>query len=226
MRTLIPLACAAWVSASFLCSALAQDRFLEFSNSNETETFDLSTVQVAQPGRFTIVATTIGSPDVINLELNTLTTLSSYCAKPAGEHPAPKDILKLGPPDLPVQNIVVRESGTEKWVHWSYPYKKLAMGTAQDRLEKSIMLQCRTGSKTEAQLFMEHRAKITNGSRMKRLFDCKRGLMGMFFDESDDPAKAMTSPVIPDTFGAIQYTRVCIAVTRGKPYLSESRGRK
>ena len=50
---LIPLACAAWLVASCPCWASENgDRFLEFSRDSDTLTYDLSTVQMIQPGRF------------------------------------------------------------------------------------------------------------------------------------------------------------------------------
>ena len=227
MRTLIPLACAAWMIALCPCWAAEQDRrFLEFPNDNDTTTFDLSTVQIVQPGRFTVIATKIDSPDVMALELKALDTLRTYCARPAGKYPAPADLLTLGPPDMPVENIVVKSSRTSKWVYWSYPYKRLAMSTTQGLDEKGTILYCREQSKTEAQFFLERRAEITNGSRMKHLFDCRRGLSGMFFNNNDDSSKAITSAVKRGTFGEDKYFRVCVAVMHEMPYLPERSGKK
>ena len=127
---------------------------------------------------------------------------------------------------MPVENIVVKSTRTSKWVYWSYPYKRLAMSTAQGLDEKSTILYCREQSKTEAQLFLERRAKITNGSRMKHLFDCRRGLKGLFLDEKDNPSKAITSVVKRGTFGESQYFRVCVAVMNEMPYLPERPGKK
>jgi len=209
------------------CWAAEQDRrFLEFPNDNDTTTFDLSTVQIVQPGRFIVIATKINSPDVMALELKALDTLRTYCARPAGKYPAPADLLTLGRPDMSVENIVVKSSRTSKWVYWSYPYKRLAMSTAQGLDEKGTILYCREQSKTEAQFFLERRAEITNGSRMKHLFDCRRGLGGMFFNNNDDPSKAITSPVKRGTFGEDKYFRVCVAVMNEMPYLPEQPGKK
>lgn len=227
MRILIPLACAAWMIAFCPSQAAEQDRrFLEFPNDNDTTTFDLSTVQIVQPGRFTVIATKIYGPDVMALELKALDTLGTYCARPAGKYPAPADLLTLGRPDMPVENIVVKTSRTSKWVYWSYPYKRLAMSTAQGLDEKSTILYCREQSKTEAHFFLERRAEITNGSQMKHLFDCRRGLSGMFFNNNDDPSKAITSPVKHGTFGEDRYFRVCVAVMHEMPYLPERSGKK
>ena len=209
------------------CRAAEQDRrFLEFPNDNNTTTYDLSTVQIIQPGRFTVTATRIDSPDVMTLQLKALDTLRTYCARPAGKYPAPADLLTLGRPDMPVESIVVKISRTSKWVYWSYPYKRLAMSTEQGLDEKGTILYCREQSKTEAQFFLERRAQITNGSRMKHLFDCRRGLAGMFFDNNDDPSKAITSPVRRGTFGEDKYFRVCLAVMNEMPYLPEEPGKK
>ena len=227
MRTLIALAYAAWTVPLYPCWATEQDRrFLEFPNDNNTTTFDLSTVQIVQPGRFTVIATKIDSPDVVALELKVLDTLRTYCARPAGKYPAPADFLTLGRADMPVENIVVKSSRTDKWVYWSYPYKRLAMSTTQGLDEKSTILYCREQSKTEAQLFLERRAQIMNGSRMKHLFDCRRGLAGMFFDNNDDPSKAITSAVKRGTFGEDEYFRVCVAVMSEMPYLPQQSGKK
>ena len=44
-------------------------RFLESSGSGDTTTFDLNTVQKMQPGRFTIISTSIDEPDVMKFRL-------------------------------------------------------------------------------------------------------------------------------------------------------------
>jgi hypothetical protein len=67
---LSPLICTLWLLAS--CPSWASDetdRFVEFSHHGETTTYDLATVQMLQPGRFTIFSTSIDDPDVIKFEL-------------------------------------------------------------------------------------------------------------------------------------------------------------
>jgi hypothetical protein len=48
------------------------DRFLELSTDRDTTTYDLSTVQIIVPGKFTVIKTTIDDPDVMTLELTAL----------------------------------------------------------------------------------------------------------------------------------------------------------
>jgi hypothetical protein len=185
-------------------AAKQEDRFLEFLGDVGTTTFDLSTVQIIQPGRFSVVSTTIDYPWMMKFELKALSTLQTYCARPAGKYPAPADLLTLGPADMPVKSIE-----KQKIVSWEYPYKRLGkrMGIAfcgaQDQLDQ--------------------RAKITNGYRAKELFDCKRGLAGSFLDEIDkgDPSRVLTNVVPNNTILEIHYVRVCHVVTREWPYLSE-----
>jgi hypothetical protein len=42
-------------------------RFIEFPGGIDTTTYDLNTVQIIQPGRFTIVSAAIDSPDLRGL---------------------------------------------------------------------------------------------------------------------------------------------------------------
>jgi hypothetical protein len=219
-RTLIPSVFAAWMIVFCPCWAAEQyRRFLEFPNEDSTTSYDLSTVQIVQPGRFWIYSTTIDNPDVMEFELKALNILRAYCARPVGKYPAPADLFSLGPPDMPVKQIEVSRAADGKTLIWYYPYKRLGDGT------RLSFLICR-GSKTEAHYFLELRAEITNGSRRKQMFDCKRGLSGLFFNEHDDPSKAITSFVKPGTVGEDQYARVCLAVMNEMPYLPERPGLK
>ena len=86
------------------CSSLADEneRFVEFPwPGGKTRTYDLSTVQMIQPGRFTILSTSIDDADVMKFELKALYTLRSYCKRSDGSYPPPTDLFTLGPPDLP-----------------------------------------------------------------------------------------------------------------------------
>jgi hypothetical protein len=65
---------------------------------------------------------------------------------------------------------------------------------------------------------MNRRTEITNGLRMKELFDCKRGLLGIFRSEDDDPAKTLMIPVRPDTRGDRNYRAVCYRVMHELPF--------
>ena len=159
-----PLICTIWLVAS--CPSWAGDqggRFLEFQypDGKDTKTYDLNTMQIIQPGRFTIVSTTIDNPDVMRFELKVLDTLRSHCARPEGKYPAPADLLTLGPPNMPVQNIEVRSttlygSSRSKLVEWQYPYTRLALFNNQPR---SLFLHCNDHQDfSEVQnLFMQQR---------------------------------------------------------------------
>ena len=81
---------------------------------------------------------------------------------------------------------------------------------------------CKEREKTESELYEEQRASIMNGSRSKELFDCKRGLRGSFYPgEENDPAKALTDVVRPDTYTYRHYLGVCRRVMHELPYLPE-----
>jgi hypothetical protein len=132
------------------------------------------------------------------------------------KYPAPTDLLQLGPPDLPVQQIEV-ESGEShangyKMISWKYPYRGLSA-------KYGSWLHCKLGSRTENDLFMESYNLITNGFRSKEIYDCERGLSGSLLDENDDPTKALISPVRPGTYGEDYYRTVCLAVMHQEPYL-------
>jgi hypothetical protein len=225
---LIPLIYAAWLAASCPSWAVEQkDRFLEFRTGHGTLTYDLSTVQMIQPGRFTIISTTIDDPDVMKLKLKALDTLRTYCTRPDGQYAAPADLLALGPPDMPVKSIEVQSNQTKlagkiyqtKTVHWFYPYKRLALNT-QAGLEELPFLPLHCKGPSETKDYLDARSLITNGSRAKYLFDCNRGMMGLLLREDDDPAKAFTYFVkgggfVPD------YLSLCHNVTHEWPYLPE-----
>jgi hypothetical protein len=70
------------------CPALAEDeRFVEFpAPRGQTMTYDLSTVQTIQPGRFTIIGSEIDSGDVMRFELDVLDSLRAYCKRPDGKY--------------------------------------------------------------------------------------------------------------------------------------------
>jgi hypothetical protein len=210
LRQMLPLACGIYLVTT--CQLLASDqqhRFLEFQMGTRTETYDLATVQVISPGRFTIMETSIATPDVMKFELKVLKTLRTYCEYSDGKYPAPSDLFVLGPPDLPVQQIEVESSGTRrKHVQWEYPYSRY-IGHV------SGQANCKRGDDTEAKLFMEIYTLIVNGAQSKELFDCKRGLLGTFFFEGEPP---VSRPVEKDTYGFHFYKDVCRAVMHEEPY--------
>jgi hypothetical protein len=206
---LLPLICTIWLIA-YCCPSWAGDRrFLELpAFGRATTTFDLGTVQIIQPGRFTIIETTIDDPDVMKFKLKVLDTLRSYCARPEGKYPVPPDVFTLGPPDMPVKNIEVKHNHLKlKLVYWSYPYKVLAAFSPG-----FLGISC-VGSE-----YGVFRAQITNGIRTKHLYDCKRGLEGFVLDENDT-TKAVTGFVRKGTYAFEYYLSVCRAVTHEDPYV-------
>ena len=206
---LIPLAFAACLAGACPSWAGDQDeRFIEFlAAAGKTRTYDLSTVQMVQPGKFTIISTNIDDAETMKLELKVLSILKTYCGRPEGQYPAPTDAFVLGPPDMPVESIEV----TGNLVSWYYPYSRLGMLAGAH-------LVCRKNGRTEEESYDQQRALIMSGLRSKELFDCKRGLSGFFIDEHDDPAKAIIGRVRADTYVANYYLGVCSRVTHEKPF--------
>jgi hypothetical protein len=185
-------------------SAGQAGRFLEFPGSGDTTTFDLNTVQKMQPGRFTIISTSIDEPDVMKFRLKALDVVRSYCAFGDGKYPAPADLLTLGSPDKSVENIEVKN----KFVQWSYPYEGVPGG--------GVILACdRPADYTEA------RSLIINGTRTKYLYDCKRGLYGAFLHQNDDPTKAMTAFPPKGSIAFKYYLSACQAVTHEAAYMPQ-----
>jgi len=198
------------------------DRFLEIEENHDTLTYDINTVQLVAPGRFTIIHTTIDHPDVMKFELQVLATLKPYCTRADGNYPAPTDIFTLGVPDMPVDGIEVKTTHRVKMVSWNYPYKRLAMDI-EHGLERFEFLHCNDPVKTEAESYFETLSFIMNGFRSKELFDCKRGQAGFFLsgNENDDPAKIMTFFVSPNVKMYRIYVMVCAWVTHEAPYTPE-----
>jgi hypothetical protein len=227
MKVSLPILIA-WLAVSCPSWADEQDRrFVEFPNSTKTITYDLSTAQLIQPGKFSVMSTTIDNPDTMKLELKVLSALRQYCSSPDGKYSAPADVFTLGPPDMPVENIKVESGNTKiadraypyKIVSWSYPYIKFALKFEGHPAEQMpAVLDCKQIGRTENELYLERYSSITNGHRSKELFDCKRGLAGIFLNEDDDLAKAMLGPVRPDTYIAQYYDVVCYRVTHEMPY--------
>jgi len=82
-------------------------------------------------------------------------------------------------------------------------------------------MACGSRSLSQNEWYMQKRTLITNGVRAKELFDCKRALRGYFFDENDDPSKAFSTVVQPDTLGETEYIKVCSVVMHEMPYLPD-----
>ena len=220
---LFPLICTIWLVASCPSCAGDQDnRFVEFQfpGGNDTTTYDLNTVQIIQPGRFTIVSTAIDNPDVMKFKLNVLDILRTYCARADGKYPAPENIFTLGPPDMPVQSIDVGSNPTNlaKRILWSYPYRRLAVSMDHGLEQTFDILSCKQKSGKED---MSSWNMITNGTRQKILFDCKRGVMGFFFLDEKTEQPTLTGIVPKGTQVFEQYLSVCRAVTHEAPYMPE-----
>lgn len=186
-------------------------RFLQLRfGSAGTITFDLATVQLLQPGRFTIKATTMDDPDVMRFKLGVLKAAHAFCAHGVGKYSMPRSLLTLGPPDMPIRDIVVAKTKENwKYVLWSYPYLRLAIGSH----EYSSSLNCGRGSD-----YGQLQDAILNGLRDKELFDCDRGLSGTFLNQNDDPTKAITGFVPAGSIMEHLYYAVCRAVTHTEPY--------
>jgi hypothetical protein len=145
----LPLLCVMLLFSSCPGSALDEaNRFIEIPSDIEITAFDLSTVQVIQPGRFAVINTSIARPDIMKFKLKVLDTMRDYCARADGKYAA-------------------------------------------------------------------------NGIRSKYLFDCKRGLTGLFIHEDDDPAKVITFFVSQHTDLYTFYLAVCSRVMHEVPYLPE-----
>lgn len=80
-------------------------------------------------------------------------------------------------------------------------------------------LQCKQGAKTEEELYLQERAQIMNGFRYRELFDCKRGLIGDFNADEDDPSKAHMGVVRLQSYIGSFYREVCMRVMHETPYI-------
>lgn len=194
------------------------NRFIEISNETSTETYDLNTVQMISPGKFTIISTTINHLDVMKFRLGVYFTLKDYCERPAGEYDPPAELFTLGDTDMPIKKIEVRPH-LETWslVKWSLPYKRFAAQFPDIVVPYEELLYCGKSDGERSRHFLEAINKIMNGSRSKKLFDCKRGILGYFDSEKDDPQNArMLSFVRPGTIAFDHHAIVCFCVLIGE----------
>lgn len=192
----------------------SDNRFIEFQGPNDTTvSYDLATVEMIQLGRFTIVQITMDEPDAIKFKLKSLDMLMEYCSKPLGRYAVSKNVFILGSPDIPVREIEIKQSEfKEKVALWAYPYRRFAFS---DDTPELVNLSC--GNTTE---YTEIRNQIINGIRAKYLYDCKRGIDGMFLNQDhDDFTKVSTGFVRRGTYDAEYYEGVCRAVMKQSPYL-------
>ena len=224
--------------------AAEDERFVEFRElPAKTRTYDLRSVQMIQPGRFTILSTSIDDPDVMRFELKALDTLRNYCKRADGSYPAPTDLFTLGPPDLPIKNIEVKSYQSEsagsirqsKSAAWHYPYKRLAIegrgGFSQDEVD--FFCKDTINPKKDEEEYSKQRKSITNGTTEKELFDCKRGLRGHFVTFEDepvnsphrfwpsDPTNVHMDTLTPHSYNDTWYQGICLRVTHEKPYSPE-----
>jgi hypothetical protein len=219
--TLILALSAALFGNTLSSAAELADRFLELSTDRDTTTYDLNTVQVIVPGKFTVIKTTIDNPDVMTLELTALDAIRSYCAQPDGSYSPPDRLFTLGKPDMPVEQITVKSGQTElggkmyawKRVVWRMPYKRLAIGGSE---EWPSFFNC-VGPLVKSSDFEVKRSGILNGTREKMMYDCKHGVMGSFEYEEDDVSKAFLGTV---QGGFLRdYVALCRKLGTAEPYL-------
>jgi hypothetical protein len=223
---LVPSAClSALLALAGQTSTLGQNRWIELDFSEMTVTYDLTTVQMLDPGRFTIRSNTQDHPDVIRLRLAALTTLKSYCGRPDGEYAPPSELFTLGPPDMPVEHIKVETQPGHtpfKNVVWGLPYLRLAVNLKNGPEEDMAFFDCK-GPAVESpdKEYDEFRSIIMNGSASKVLYDCRHGIMGFFLNPDDPPSKAITIPGIGGAYLSA-YLRLCPAIVGGMPYMPNS----
>ena len=123
-RTIITLsAVATWFATSLNSFAGTIDgRFFEVPYESDTDTYDFSTVEIIQPGRFTIIKTAIDKPDVMRYKMNVLSAMRDYCKRIPKQYEPPSELSSYGLPDMPLKDVEVSES----MVTWYYPYKTFA----------------------------------------------------------------------------------------------------
>jgi hypothetical protein len=209
-------------------TTLNEGKWVEFDYDADTITYDLTTVQMIGPGKFTVISMTVDHPDVMRLKLKVLDTLRSYCTRLDGKYPPPIELFMLGKPDMPVENIEVKSkqidrAGTKfKNVIWRLPYSKLALNQKSGPEETISFFDCEgpaVGSIDEE--YTKLRSLIMNGIFAKELYDCKRGVMGLFVNNDDPLTKAITSTNVSGAY-LRAYLRLCQNVTGQLPYYTPS----
>jgi hypothetical protein len=216
------------------CPSLADqnERFVEVPGCclpGKTRIYDLQTVHMIQPGRFTILSTEMDRGDLMSLELKVLDTLRGYCKRPDGKYPPPSELFTLGQPDLPIGSIEVESKNYQladrnyqsKTASWEYPYKRFAIEDRGYFSRERGFLVCKDLDRDEWELFREQQKSITNGLQNKELFDCKRALWGYLGLVDVDPARINVDKVRPHTVGDLLYRDVCQKVTHETSYQSE-----
>jgi hypothetical protein len=202
--------------------AFAQSRWVEFDYDDRTITYDLTTVQLLDPGRFTIISNSQDHPDVIRLELAVLATLKSYCSKPDGEYAPPPELFTLGNPDMPIEKIQVKtQPGRKPFKNavWYLPYRRLALNYPNGPQEKTSFFDCEGPAVDSINKEYDGlKSYIMNGIASKELYDCRHGIMGLFLNADDPPSKAITGTNIKGAYLAA-YLRLCVAIVGSLPYM-------
>lgn len=196
--------------------ATANERFIEIGDDTSTTTFDLSTVNVIQPGKFSVIYMTTDNPDVIRLRLAIIDDLKSACSKPFGEYDISMKVIDIKKPDMPVEKIRVYDLSGAKVTRWSKPYLEYSFIKDGKVKQADEFFPCGTKRQKLDDYYMETRSSIMGGIREKIMFDCRRGLMGVYPREND------TSPLLlTEIRGAYvtYYKKVCPKVTGEPPYL-------
>ncbi len=62
------------------------------------------------------------------------------------------------------------------------------------------------------------RFRIMNGLPAKEMYDCRRGVMGLFLHNDDPPSKAITGTNLSGAY-LRAYLRLCPTVTGEMPYI-------
>jgi hypothetical protein len=225
-RFLAALAAALLANQTAICQPIT-DRFVELRYGNSTWSYDLSTVIMLQPGRFTIRARIVEDPEGILIKLKVLDVLRQYCDRPDGDYPPPPNIIDWTLVDMPVGDITVRtETKTSdsqlpgmppyKAAKWQVPVKRLAYSDGSKDLQL-LLCHGKPGGTDEA--YSQHRQVLLDGVVVKELYDCDRAIYGPFVDVDDDPSKAILR-IVPHESGVTHtYYAVCSKVTGKSPYL-------
>lgn len=204
----------------------APSRWVEFDYADDTITYDLTTIQLIEPGKFTVVGMTIDHPDVMRFKLKVLDGLRSYCTRPDGQYPPPTTFFILGKPDMPVGKIMVktqadREGIEFKNVVWRLPYRMLVINPKTGE-ENISFFDCKGPAVTSIDdEYTQLRAMITNGTFSKELYDCKHGVMGVFVNNDDPVSKAITTTNIMGGY-LRAYISLCRNVTGDWPYMPDN----
>ena len=206
-------------------TAVGESRWVEFDSSADTITYDLNTVQMLDPGKFTIINKTIDHPDVMRYKLAVLDALRSYCTRRDGKYTPPAELFVLGEPDMPIREIEVKTrpvadgSGKFKNVVWVAPYRKLALNDRTGLVEYQHFFDCE-GPAVESpeKEYTNLRSLIMNGIPRKEMYDCRHGVMGVFLHEDDPPSRVIAGTNFRGGF-VQAYFRLCRAITGEPPYI-------